>query len=296
MTDTADQALAGYRREIDEIDDQIRDLLGRRMEIVDKVGAAKAGDGIKLRPGREAQILRRLMAQNTSDFPNQELARIWRELLGATTRHQGPFSVALFAGNNPQAYWDIARDHFGSFAPIAVHETPRRIIELVGHGGATVGVLPLPALDDEDPWWRRLAAIVPTATSENVPRIIARLPFGPAPVDQYDRAGALVIAQALPELTGDDKTYVVIDLNDAVSVESIRTSFADMGMDSVLVARWQEGAAPYPSLLLEVSAFLTPDDEKIAALLARHEGKIQQAIVLGGYATPWQEAADATAE
>src|SRR5690606_24128637 len=72
--------LSSLRREIDEIDDKLHDLIVARMEAVAKVGKAKsAASQDILRPAREAAILRRLIERHTGSFPKAGLVRIWRE-------------------------------------------------------------------------------------------------------------------------------------------------------------------------------------------------------------------------
>ena len=50
--------------------------------------------------------------------------------------------------------------------------TPQAALRAVAEGTATVGVVPFPADDDADPWWRFLAPV-----DARSPRIVARLPF-----------------------------------------------------------------------------------------------------------------------
>ena len=90
------KSLEDLRRDIDAVDDAIHDLIMRRTALVHAVRATKS-DGLALRPGREAVILRRLLARHRGAFPRPVLVRIWRELMGAMVRLQGPFSVAVTA-------------------------------------------------------------------------------------------------------------------------------------------------------------------------------------------------------
>ena len=83
------------------------------------------------------------------------LVRMWRELIAATIRLQGPFTVAVYAPDERPGYWDLARDHYGSHTRYVTcldrPSGPR------GHGrSAAIGVLPMPEQDDPDPWWRAL--------------------------------------------------------------------------------------------------------------------------------------------
>src|SRR5262245_23985308 len=57
--------LAALRQQIDAIDQQMHDLLMRRTEAVLGIAAAKRESGeAVLRPAREAQVLRRLLARH----------------------------------------------------------------------------------------------------------------------------------------------------------------------------------------------------------------------------------------
>src|SRR6185437_12724944 len=77
--------LEDLRRRIDEIDDQIHDLLMRRAELVEAIGNSKKSENAPvLRPGREARILRRLVARHRGRLPRSVLVRLWRELLSGT--------------------------------------------------------------------------------------------------------------------------------------------------------------------------------------------------------------------
>ena len=87
--------LAALRAELDRIDDALHDLLIRRADVVARVAATKPNGTLALRPGREAAIIRRLLARHTGHLPPQALVRLWRELLAATTAMQGPFVVAV---------------------------------------------------------------------------------------------------------------------------------------------------------------------------------------------------------
>src|SRR3546814_8149862 len=86
-------SLADLRRDIDVLDDQIQDLLRRRAEAVQRVADSKEASGETgefLRPGREAQTLRRVLERHNSSLPPAALLRIWRELIAALYRLQAP--------------------------------------------------------------------------------------------------------------------------------------------------------------------------------------------------------------
>mgnify|MGYP001600552771 FL=1 len=170
--------LDALRREIDEIDDRLHDLLMRRAAIGEHVARVK-GPGNwpvnHIKPGREAAILRRLIARHSGPLPQGVVAGIWRELISANCLIQGPLSVAVNAPTRSVSYWDMSRRHFGQATPMTLHRSAQNVLRAVTGGQATIGILPLPQEGEEDPWWPQLAA-----GGGNMPQIIARLPSSPS--------------------------------------------------------------------------------------------------------------------
>src|SRR5215217_2074727 len=121
------------RCRIDEIDDRLQDLLIERIEIVSRVAEHKQRSGgvAPHQPAREAEILRRLVARNSGVMQAASVVRIWRELLAATTRMQGAFTVAVFVPPTGPGFWDIARDHYGSHTPMLTFGSATQVIRAV---------------------------------------------------------------------------------------------------------------------------------------------------------------------
>src|SRR5215831_3528666 len=152
----AKPTLDALRAEIDEIDDELHRLLMRRAQVALSIGALKNSHGPEagfMRPSREARLLRRLAAKEDGPFPKAVIIRLWREVIGAVLRLQGPFSVAVHAPEGAAGYWDLARDHFGSLTPATAHDSPQQVLHAVTAGRAVVGILPLPDGGDPQPWW-----------------------------------------------------------------------------------------------------------------------------------------------
>ncbi|RMD61088.1 MAG: chorismate mutase, partial [Alphaproteobacteria bacterium] len=122
-----DRALEDLRREIDEIDDAIHDLLIRRSEVTRRIGALKNDNGNRMRPGREAMVLRRLIARHRGSFPKALIVRIWREIFAAGTALQGPLAVAVYAPEGTFGYRNLARDHFGWRTPITAYKSAAQV-------------------------------------------------------------------------------------------------------------------------------------------------------------------------
>ncbi|MDX1581711.1 MAG: chorismate mutase, partial [Alphaproteobacteria bacterium] len=187
------KSLDQLREEIDSVDDQMHDLLMKRADLHDEVAALKSGaapEKSRMRPGREAQILRRLYARHSGSLPFRAISQIWRQLLSASLAQQGRISVCIWGGEDVLPVWDMAREQYGLATNFTRSETARDALARVDSGASDLAVL---AWRDEEAWWSTLPAL-----KEDQPaglQIIARLPFYSAPL-RAD-APALVGGRAL---------------------------------------------------------------------------------------------------
>jgi chorismate mutase/prephenate dehydratase len=278
-------SLEQLRREIDRIDDSIHDLLMQRSSVVERIAAAKPTGRVTLRPGREASILRRLLARHQGGFPKMALIRIWRELMGALVGLQGPFSVAVHATGRSTASIELARNHFGTVAPLHAYRSAGQVVRAVADGHAAVGVVPLTpgteAADEAEPWWASL-----TVGSGEPPRVVARLPFaGTLPVKgSPDPLQALVIACRDHDETGDDRTVLVLETGPEVSRDRLRAVLSAGGLEPAeLFAIYRHGGVWLH--LVEILGHVAAADSRLAMLVAPKD-PISHVSVIGGYATP----------
>ncbi len=277
-------SLKSLRREIDGIDDEMHDLLMRRVEIVERVAEIKNREaaGAYIRPGREMTILRRLMNRHRGELPAAVVIRIWRELLAATTRLQGELSVAVHAPEKSVGYWDLARDHYGSGTKMSLHRLANPVIRAVVNGNATIGVLPLPQEGEPAPWWPALID-----AGDNMPRIVARLPFIENSGGRFERLGALAIAHMDRERTGDDVTLVAVEVAPERSRASLKEAFVAGGLPATDIAAWEDVENPRMRLhLIEIAEFVGANDARLAAVAAAMDEQVARIIELGGYAMP----------
>jgi chorismate mutase/prephenate dehydratase len=90
--------LAAIRAEIDAIDEQLQGLMNRRALLAQAVGISKHADGHVVdfyRPEREAQVLRAALGRNRGPLRNEEIARLFREIMSACLAQQEPLKVAF---------------------------------------------------------------------------------------------------------------------------------------------------------------------------------------------------------
>jgi chorismate mutase/prephenate dehydratase len=110
----SEDRLEAVRKRIDAIDGEILRLISERAACAKEVAEIKAacGDSDFYRPGREAAILRRIKAQNPGPMGDEQMARLFREIMSACLALEQPLSVAFLGplGTFTQA---AAVKHFG---------------------------------------------------------------------------------------------------------------------------------------------------------------------------------------
>ncbi len=289
MADDRD-SLARLRREIDEIDDHLHDLLMRRTLIVRQVAAAKALDAgadetaphgvqaLAMRPGREARVIRRLVARHQGELPLLVIVRLWRELMTAKTRLQAPLSVSVFAGDeNAAGYWDLARFYYGSPTPLIAAQTTQDVLQKVDQDPSVIGILPAPDRAAFS-WWTDLKG-----TYGDHVNIVARLPFVMGGEQPLDLPLAFVVAPIAPEDTGDDRTLIRIETKETMTKSKLSALLQSAGVsDSNLVAQ-VEGDETVLSLV-DVAGFY--DQGTSVFQTVTHDPSILSLDILGSFANP----------
>lgn len=280
---TAPPSLDRLRRRIDQLDDALQDVLIQRAEVVADVARLKNAEGTSpVRPGREARILRRLVARHRGPFPRPMLVRLWRELLSGTIAMQTAVNVAVFAPDNRIGLWDLARDHYGSHTPMTSFRSAGDVIAAVGNGHATLGVLPLPEQEESESWWRAfMHGDVPK------PRVIARLPFGGRGNARPEGGDALVIGKIEPEPSGADRSLYIIGTDEELSRARLASTLSAAGLVASLLAGTRSDTA---AQLVEFDDWIAPDDARLKEALAVLASRITQVTLLGFYARPLTQA------
>lgn len=274
-------SLEELRRRIDRLDDALHDALMQRAELVAQVARVKQSDATPpLRPGREAQILRRILARHRGAFPRPVLVRLWRELLSGTTAMQARLQVAVFAPQTGAAFWDLARDHFGSQTAMMPMRSTGEVVGAVIDGRATLGVLPMPGQRDDDSWWRRLSG-----GDAGRPRVIARLPFGGRGNARGEGEDALVIARIAPEPSGVDRSLYVIETAPGLSRSRLSAVLNEAGLAATRFAAAEPGGAG-DAQVIEFEGWVEPGDARLKAAQAALGDKLVGVGSLGFYAVP----------
>lgn len=141
----ADKDLEALRRKIDQLDQEILRLISQRAECAREVAVVKLANGEEgsfYRPAREARVLCNIMEKNQGPLDDEEVARLFREIMSACLALEAPVKAAYLGpeGTFTQA---AALKHFGHSAvtmPMsAIDEVFREVIA----GAVNYGVVPV---------------------------------------------------------------------------------------------------------------------------------------------------------
>ena len=272
----ASSDLANRRAEIDRIDRQMQQLLQSRAKVVQGVLRAKraamaAGEiAPPFRPGREADVLRTLVANHSGDFPVASLLRIWREIISGATRIQAVQRIIVVDGASDS--WDLARDQFGLGANYEKTETVEQALAELREQKAAAAVLATGLQCSNGPWWRSLLQM---QSPEGAPQVVARLPFFQAGTT----GDAVVLSPFPPDSSSHDNGVIGLIFDGAMSSDALAGAAEAAGFKPTAPAAVDDGCA-----WLEVEGLVDPGSPAMAAMAAAPG--IVDARVLGGYAVP----------
>lgn len=139
------QDIQYFRKEIDRIDDEILRLLNERSKSVIEIGKLKKESDSNANlhtPGREAEIVNRLMAQNQGPFPNEAIRPVYREIMSASLSLEGPQKVAYFGPAATFTHLACIKK-FGASARYVPVNSIKDVFDEVERGRANFGVVPI---------------------------------------------------------------------------------------------------------------------------------------------------------
>ena len=138
--------LGSIRERIDDIDQRIHELLNERARFAQQVGLSKRGEGLSTadfyKPEREAQVLRKAIERNKGPLRNEEIVRLFREIMSACLAQQEPLKVA-FLGPEGTFSQQAVLKHFGHSVRALPLPAISEVFEEVQAGHADFGVVPI---------------------------------------------------------------------------------------------------------------------------------------------------------
>ena len=238
--------LSDIRVEIDSIDNQVHDLFMRRAALVGSVAEAKKKEGLQVvHPAREAMMMRRLLSRHDGVLPRSTIVRIWRELISSAQLLQADLNVTI----SSCAYWNMAKNYFGSEIPMKEASSNQDIIKDMRDGNIHFAVMPWPKHGGENQWWTSLL----NQADDNKISVICALPYGGDMSLYNDKA--LVISKVDFMPSDDDISLIGLKLNTKISRELVIEHAKAGGLDIVDI---YGGGLDY---LLEVKGFVRGVEE-----------------------------------
>jgi len=140
-----DDKLGKIRKEIDKLDAAIQQMISERarlaVQVRDSKGAAKGAIDY-FRPEREAQVLRGVLDRNKGPLSDNEMLRLFREIMSACLAQQEPLKVAYLGPEGTFTQQAVNR-HFGHSVHALSMPSIDDVFERVQAGDADFGVVPV---------------------------------------------------------------------------------------------------------------------------------------------------------
>lgn len=145
--ETEKQQLEVLRDRIDDIDLKIGQLISQRAKCAQDVADVKkafsdGGEIVYYRPEREAQVLRKAMERNQGPLGDEEMARLFREIMSACLALEQPVKVA-FLGPEGTFTEQAALKHFGHSGVTIPMTAIDEVFREVEAGATQYGVVPV---------------------------------------------------------------------------------------------------------------------------------------------------------
>ena len=140
-----DNPVAALRGRIDDVDARIQQLIAERARLARQMREAKGDLAATVdyyRPEREAQVLRAIVERNEGPLSDEEMVRLFREIMSACLAQQEPLKIA-FLGPEGTFSQSASIKHFGHSIKSLPLTTIEEVFAEVESGAADFGVVPV---------------------------------------------------------------------------------------------------------------------------------------------------------
>lgn len=271
------KSLKEMREDIDAIDENIHKLLMKRAEIVSEVGKYKEAlnKGVKgannIRVDREFDILKSLLFRHQGIFPINSIIRIWREIISASLRLEGEFSVVSYTKKGDLEILKLIEEHYGTYSKLEMVGSPFQALKKVDDGKATIAVLSLLPDNENRYWWTNISSKL---------KVITRLPMMKDLA--VANADAVVLSKSEYTPTNSDASLIKFETKKSMSKTSFKSAVLAMGF------KWNnfEGSSTIETgrivHLVSVDEYVSFDDSRIKSILEKYP-QIVGVELLGWY-------------
>ncbi len=271
---------ADYQKQINDIDTAVLALLKKRFELNEDMWASEKlpKKAVSYAPDREAMHVRALLQKKEFGLQDQNLVKIWREIISAANQIHKPFSIAVYTKERQHEMMNLAKDYFGSSSHYQPCVSVSQAIQRVGNAESGAAVLPL-FEHAEESWWTSLFSPENKHLS-----IVAKLPF--VRTADYLRSNeAFVVSTVASEPTGKDKTLLAVEMTCQTSMASLKNLLTECGL--TVDAVWPAyNLSRIYLFAVELDGYITLDDDRMVLFQAKNKQNIQMLRRIGGYAEP----------
>jgi chorismate mutase / prephenate dehydratase len=140
-----ESSLEDIRARIDAIDKDLLALISERAQLATEVAKLKGSDDgevVFYRPEREAQVLRKIIEYNKGPVADEEMARLFREIMSACLALEQQLQVA-YLGPEATFTQSAALKHFGHSVKTMAQASIAEVFREVESGSCQYGVVPI---------------------------------------------------------------------------------------------------------------------------------------------------------
>jgi len=137
--------LDAVRTAIDELDSNIQELISERARLAQEVGKAKTGAARAAdyyRPEREAQVLRNALSRNKGPLRDEEIVRLFREIMSSCLAQQEPLKVGYLGPEGTFTQSAVSK-FFGHSVRAMPLQSIDEVFQEVESGVADFGIVPV---------------------------------------------------------------------------------------------------------------------------------------------------------
>ena len=138
-----DYGFAKVRDQIDAIDKEIIQLLGKRVELAGEIGRIKVQQGADMYvPSREEQVFQKVVSYNQGILPESSIRSIYREIISASISLEKKLIIAYLGPESTYTH-QAAIKNFGSSLNYEPLPSIQDVFAHVENGESDYGVIPI---------------------------------------------------------------------------------------------------------------------------------------------------------
>jgi chorismate mutase/prephenate dehydratase len=136
-------SLEDFRKNIDQLDEKIIQLLNERIDVVLRIGEEKKSNGEEVYvPAREQAVFEKINKINKGPLPSKAAHAIYREIMSAALALETEMKIA-YLGPEATFTHQAARNKFGSSVQYIPSATISEVFSNVQNGSVNYGVVPI---------------------------------------------------------------------------------------------------------------------------------------------------------